>query len=478
MGYEKDIPINKLHLCLQNPRCLFVETEEDALRELLLDQGEDKPTNKIVSLAKSIVTKGWIPTELLVVRPSETEKDAFVVMEGNRRLTALKCLDNPGYLPDSFSAVRAAFEKISSPGISTVKCYVTDDQAEINRLIELRHNGQNNGAGTIPWNSEQRTRFMERTTGKKDKIIQLIEYLRSYFNKGSSEELWLSKCNKTNLERLFSTPYVREKLGFTLENSMYVAISPNPTILSRFLQRLSEANVGRIYYARDREAFIDEILKELEIGASPGTQEIDFGSGTAEDSSGENGSAGTGDSNPGGQQSGAESDSNGDGPRPKGHDRNRHTVAPQTGAPLSTQGEANLAQIHHELKTVNVYEAPIACALLLRALITVSTDLYLSKKLEQDEFKELNSKVAARIERACKELVHDETCPLGNNDVDYMRKFIQNNDTLPITLSSLHSPAHGSNGWPDSEALKSLWDKTYKIIREMLNCTQNHHETN
>lgn len=477
MGYEKDIPIKNLHLYLQNPRCLFVETEEDALCELLLDQGGDKSTNKIVSLAKSIITKGWIPTELLIVRPSKTDKDSFVVMEGNRRLTALKSLDNPGYLPDSFPTVRAAFEKMSLPDIPTVKCYVTDDQAEINRLIELRHNGQNQGAGIIPWDSVQRTRFMERTTGKKDKIIQLIEYLHSYFDAGSNEELWLSKCNKTNLERLFSTPYVREKLGFSLANSTYVAVNPDPIILSRFIQRVSEANVGRIYYARDRKLFIDEILEEFEVDTSDGTQEIDFGDETTENPGKGSGSANSGDSASDDRQSDSGNDNGGEGPRSKGHDRNRHTVAPRTGAPLATQGEANLAQIHYELKSVNVYEAPIACALLLRALITVSTDLYLAKKLEQDEYKELNPKVATRIERACKELVHDETCSLGNNDVDYMRKFIQNNDKLPVTLSSLHSPAHGSNGWPDGEALKSLWDKTYKVIREMLSYTQNHHET-
>lgn len=477
MGNEQEISISKLHFHLSNPRCLFVETEEDALYELLLDQGGDKRTNKMVPLAKSIAEKGWSPTELLIVSPSKTEEDAYIVMEGNRRLAALKCLDQPDLLPSAFPHVKDEFVKLSPPTIFAVRCYITEDQAEINDLIERRHNGQSGGAGTIPWNTEQRARFMEQASGKSDKIVQLIEYLHAVFGSGSQEEIWLSKCKKTSLTRLFNSPYVREKLGFDLVNSMYVAVSPNLRVLSRFLERVSEASVGDIYDVKRRKAFIDEILNELGIDPAENEPEIDFGDTGCGNPGGHDGGDSPGNSEPAHSSDVTEDvgededeDESG-GSRPKGYSFDRRTVAPREGAPLPTQGEANLAQIHHELKRLNAEEAPIACALLLRALITLSTDAYLRKKLSADDYKGLNSKYAARIERACNELVGDDACILGNNDVDYMRKFAQNKDKLPVTLSSLHSPAHGSNGWPDGASLIGLWDKTYKVIREMLSYT-------
>ncbi len=471
MGYEREIPLEQLHFSWNNPRCLFVESEEDALCELLLDQGGDKRTNKIVSLAKSIVECGWSPSELLIAKPSEKD-NTYTVVEGNRRLAALKCLDNPNILPDSFVTVKAVFEKLPISLVSAVRCYVTDDQTEINELIERRHSGQRGGAGIIPWNSEQRARFMERVSGKSDKVVQLIEYLHSAFGKGTQEEVWLSKCNKTSLARLFGSPYVRERLGFDLVNSLYVARNPDLHVLSRFLERVSETSVGDIYDVKKRKIFIDEILNEFGDSASGGELPIDFGDAEGGEQETIHGDGSSDESGSSDSSNGSDSGGDSGAPRPKGHNSNRRTVAPREGAPLSTQGEANLSQIHRELKTLVAHETPIACALLFRAMITISTDMYLIKKLKSEEYAKLSSKYSSRIQCACNELVRDKTSKLQNNDVDYMRKFAQNNDGLAVTLSSLHSPAHGSSGWPDGEALIVLWDKIYKVIREMLNYVQ------
>lgn len=465
MGYESDISISNLQLCLNNPRCLFVDTEEDALYELLMDQGGDKRTNKIVSLARSIAETGLSPTELLIVMPDKSKDGSFVVMEGNRRLAALKCLNNPRILLNSFPTLKNAFDGLSALPILEARCYVTENKSEVDTLIERRHNGQNGGAGIIPWSTEQRARFMERTSGKKDKIVHLIEYLHSVFGKGSPEEIWLNKCKKTSLARLFNTPYVREKLGFELGDSIYVPKSPDPIVLSRFLEKVSETSVGDVYDLPKRKAFIDDILNEF--GNTPSTwqPEIDLGTNT-------NGN-GNEPKTVGSTPSRPEIEDNTEGAHPKGYSRNRKTVAPREGSPLPTQGEANLSQIHHELKVLTVDQSPIACALLLRALIVLSTDAYLKTKLSVEEYTRINNdRYTSKIQRVCSELVKDKNSGLGNNDVDYMRKFAQNNDGIPVTLSSLNASAHGSNGWPDGHSLISLWDKIYKVIKEMLSAAQ------
>ncbi len=51
-------------------------------------------------MAKSIVLRGYFPNEpLLAIK----EKDRYVVVEGNRRLAALKALREPGLLEGSLA---------------------------------------------------------------------------------------------------------------------------------------------------------------------------------------------------------------------------------------------------------------------------------------------------------------------------------------------------------------------------------------
>ena len=51
-----------------------------------------------MALAKDIVNYGMNPTELSIVMPLNDDLRRYVVLEGNRRLTALKALENPEWL--------------------------------------------------------------------------------------------------------------------------------------------------------------------------------------------------------------------------------------------------------------------------------------------------------------------------------------------------------------------------------------------
>src|SRR5690606_31229022 len=64
--------------------------------ELLMADPEDG--KKILRLAEHIAQHGLDPTELQLVTP--TDDESFIVLEGNRRLTALKLLQKPDLCPD------------------------------------------------------------------------------------------------------------------------------------------------------------------------------------------------------------------------------------------------------------------------------------------------------------------------------------------------------------------------------------------
>lgn len=466
IGETKTIPVDELHLHLRNPRCLFTSSEEDALYELFADQGGNRRSNKLLALARNIAENGLSPTDLIMVKPAD---NGFTVREGNRRVAAIKCSLNPSAVPEEFKSLRKAFSILASSMPNVITCHVTEDEKEINRLISLKHSGQRGGIGTIPWDSEQRSRFDQILSGKPDKTVSLIDFLIRHFGKESDEARYIAACKKTNLERMFNTREVREKLGFTLNDSSYEYIREDDSLLSLFLKRLSEAKVSEIYYADDRKAFVDLIIAEasgetairkLQQQPLPNMEPC-----TSQEKDEEAKAGRAAIDNTGRAKEDDTSEPEKTAPRPKGHQRNRRTVAPQSGNPLHTEGKAHLDQLHRELKTLVAEETPMACGLVFRALIEQTVDWYLAATHSSESY---GRKYSGRIQAACNELTNSGISGIENNDVDYLRKFAQNKDDIPVSLSSLSSIAHGSAGYPDPESLMTLWDKIYLPLRAML----------
>ena len=68
-------------------------TSPAALEKILVNQGK-----KLVNLAEDIATQGLSPAHRMIAIKSKGLKGKFTVMDGNRRLTALKILSNPAVL--------------------------------------------------------------------------------------------------------------------------------------------------------------------------------------------------------------------------------------------------------------------------------------------------------------------------------------------------------------------------------------------
>ncbi len=84
--------VASLHLDPRNPR-LGRESSKRAPREIVQHLFDH---DKAFEVAESIATRGYFPNEPLL---ADKEDDRLVVVEGNRRLAALKALREPG-LPD------------------------------------------------------------------------------------------------------------------------------------------------------------------------------------------------------------------------------------------------------------------------------------------------------------------------------------------------------------------------------------------
>ena len=59
-----------------------------------------------------------------------------------------------------------------------VPCVLFDNEEAANRWIKLTHTGENEGVGTVDWDSQQKARLDERSSGKATLAIQALDFLR------------------------------------------------------------------------------------------------------------------------------------------------------------------------------------------------------------------------------------------------------------------------------------------------------------
>lgn len=89
----------------------------------------------LVQLKNSFVTNGFIPVERLVVRPYPHAEDRYLVLEGNRRLAALR------WIADDYEAGVDIPESVLT-SLEAVPVIIVEDQADpafYESLMGVRH---------------------------------------------------------------------------------------------------------------------------------------------------------------------------------------------------------------------------------------------------------------------------------------------------------------------------------------------------
>lgn len=147
----KKMSVINLNLDPKNPR-LGRETLGRPPREIIQYLFDH---DKAIELVQSIVARGYFPNEpLLVVK----EKEGYIVLEGNRRLAALKVLREPGILEGKiYNQVERLSRQIEDPSsIHTVPVTIAPSRRATDRLIAGRHKG----TPVLAWTKENRASFI------------------------------------------------------------------------------------------------------------------------------------------------------------------------------------------------------------------------------------------------------------------------------------------------------------------------------
>ena len=140
------IGIGKLNYDVENPR----------LPEYMLNKTRDELASYyydyavVNELAESMLQNGFFPHEPLIVRQSE-KPDEYVVVEGNRRLTALFLIHKSVSTDAGFGEIET--EKLSQ--LHTIPCVISDNPESTRKYIGFRHI-----SGPKEWQPAEKARFV------------------------------------------------------------------------------------------------------------------------------------------------------------------------------------------------------------------------------------------------------------------------------------------------------------------------------
>lgn len=262
------VPLSRIFLFLENPRHEPMEDEKSVIEYLCTHED-------VYPLARDIAINGLNPLEILALIPANSNKghsESYIVPEGNRRICALKLLNDPALSP---SNLKKSFEKLSKKWarIRSVSAVIFEDYEETKIWLERLHNGAQDGIGRRQWKSIQKARFDE--TSKNRYAQSLLDYGKQ--EKMATHDSLEDKLTTT--QRFIGIERFREIIGIVLYDGAVVGRNrPKDqfdSIISLFFRDLIEDKTvkeGKKVHSRMNKdeiiAYAQSILAESDIEGS------------------------------------------------------------------------------------------------------------------------------------------------------------------------------------------------------------------
>jgi hypothetical protein len=432
---KKRIHISNLLLDSENPRHEPIDNQPEIIKELIAKE-------QVVNLAKDIAEQGILsPLELVGVLPVK-DRSEYVVIEGNRRVCACILLNNPEMAPTKSIADQfRQFQRINS--IPTeIDCTVFESKEDADHWMQLRHEGQQEGIGTKPWEPIQKARYSEKM-GRKNPNIQSTKLLEFAVNYGIIDANDKDKYSVTTFGRYLNNPFVRNVFGLQDRESLISnqTASAFEKLVRRFIKDYDEEIVNSRSNKDDWKKYSNILQKEITDPPEPSNPFIDYAvdhEKPAEDS-------------------------------PKKIKRSKPDPAKRNYLlPGDTKFEINdkiLNRIYWELRKLPIEGHEFGVAYLFRAFLEGSIYLYLKRYLP--EIISVNFQLHERIKKVSEHLKTVQNVKkqrLSSLDIAGNQ---QNSVLSPLILGSMvHLTVI-----PYKKELINIWDRmeeSLKIIHELL----------
>lgn len=355
----------------------------------------EKHSEHVLELASDIVEHGMDPLALPAVIASADARKRYTLLEGNRRLLAVKALETPTLISSALSPSQAKrlsdlSKRYQRRPIPSFKCVLFESEEAARHWIYIRHTGQNDGAGLVTWGSAEKDRFQARHSGKLKPAGQVIAFVEAHGDLSAAAKA-SKKGVQTNVERLVETTDVRKTLGIDIVDGDVVSLYPLEEVvkgLTRIVEDLKTGvmTVPKLYHAEQRKKYVasfarTDLPKKSTVLTDPvvltdltsgrGKPRTVKGSTTRKRSTRK--------------------------PPP------RTTVIPTTTAQLNV-APPRINGIYNELLSMSAEQYPNACSVLLRVFVELSVDHHLDDKQLMTEAELRNTPLAKKLKTAAQDL--------------------------------------------------------------------------
>jgi len=418
----------------QNPRISQPNVgQHKALQALAVHQD-----TKLQKLAKDIVQNGLNPADLPIVMTFEDDLKRYVVLEGNRRLTALKALENPEWLVDCVNKhvlvdMRRLSRAYQDNPVESVNCVLVKDRDEAHHWIELRHTGENEGAGLVRWGTDERERFAARTSGFPihQQALNFLED-RRYLTPEARRNV-----PTTSFKRLIVTPEVREKLGLEVQKGKLHLLASEKNVAKALMYIINDLASGTtkvrdIYTKDDRVDYANKLPAHIAVTpVVPSGQGIEIGGGS---------------------------------PRPKGKSsttrigKQRDKLIPRDC--VLHISEPRLRDIERELRLLSLDHHTNAVSVLFRVFIELGVDSYIERlKLTGTS---LDAKLTKKLDDVTNDLVSRQQ--LTKQQARAVRRASAKDSFLAPSIAQMNNYIHNPYVFPAPGDLRASWDSLQPFL--------------
>jgi hypothetical protein len=435
------IPIVDLLLDSENPRLPGERaTQQETALNLAQQQGDN-----LVRLAQDIVEYGVDPTSLPAVVATKDRRKSYRVIEGNRRVLALRALETPSLISPVLSSastkrLNELATKYAKQPLTSLECALFDTEEDARHWIFLRHTGENQGVGLVGWGADEQDRFRARHAGVRRPAGQILDFVDKA---GDLSDAARSSKQKvlTTLDRLIKTPYARERLGVEVVEGQVVALHPAEQVapaLTRVVEDLKTGVVGvpDLYKVHHRQRYIDSLPKKVLPKKSTKLDSPvvldDLAAGKAK-------------------------------PRTVTPARPRRkkpvtrtTVIPKTS--VLDVGPPRINAIYNELLGLNAEQFPNACSVLLRVFIELSVDHVIEAEGLMTDEQMRNTALAKRLKAVVGHLHSNGKVPAKLKQA-VERVADGNQSILGAGVPTFNKYVHNQYVYPRPGELYTTWDE-------------------
>ena len=262
MYNRQPISVGRLSLDQTNYRIVPQTSEKGARDAIIAEQGK-----KLVTLAKDILQHGLNPCDPLLVIDDGQGQEGFTVIEGNRRLTAIKLMLSPELAEGT--PLFVAFKRLNNDHADNIPrvldCVICVSKAAGKVWIDRKHQGSLGGAGTEHWTAIAKARA-DAESGEKRPDLDAVNFVLTNPTLDPDVRTTLegSMFSITSLERLLKSKEVQKTIGFEFQDGKLVSDQSNERIQSILSEIVTVIAKGKHKGKKFTERDIDTEDKQID----------------------------------------------------------------------------------------------------------------------------------------------------------------------------------------------------------------------